>query len=136
MTGINCKIALESRQKMGSEAESNLEKYEGTLNLREGKSYLSYKRASEDGPINCMISFNRKGFTMIQKGPINSKLELIPGSETHNIYGTPMGNLDLKIYTRHYQLIESKNSIKILIDYDIITGAEAIQTSMDISVRY
>jgi len=119
---------------MGADKESNEEEYEGTFAIRGEKKYLSYKRISEDGEIKCLISFDRKALTLTQKGKLNSKLELVPGQETHNIYGTSFGNLDLKIYTRHYQVIETKDSIKILIDYDIDGGAEPIQTDMEIMV--
>ncbi len=130
-----CVISLTSRQKMGGDQEVTEENYEGKFFERGDKKYLSYKRVSEDGQVDCLISFNRKSLTMTQKGSLNSKLELIVGTQTTNVYGTPMGNLNLSIYTRHYQIVETADSIKILMDYDIIAGAEPIQTSMDIVVN-
>ncbi|MCR5196239.1 MAG: DUF1934 domain-containing protein [Pseudobutyrivibrio sp.] len=134
MAGNKCTINLLSKQKMGGEQEQNQESYSGSFMDREGKRFLSYKRITEDGQIDCLIAFDRKSLTMTQKGVLNSKLELIPGTKTRNVYGTPMGDLSIQIYTRHYQVIETQMTIKILLDYDIVTGAEPIETSMDIEI--
>jgi len=135
MAGNKCTINLLSKQRMGGEQEQNQESYSGTFMDREGRRFLSYRRITEDGQIDCLISFDRKSLTMTQKGALNSKLELIPGAKTQNTYGTPMGDLSIQIYTRHYQVIETQMSIKILLDYDIVTGAEPIETSMDIEIK-
>lgn len=136
MAGIECEVFLESRQKMNGETENSKENYTGNLIERETKKYLSYKRKTEDGEIDCLLSFNRKGITISQKGQLNSKLELIPGQKTVNAYATPMGTLNLEVYTRRFELVESEGSIKIVIDYDIVLGGDAIQTNMDIRVKY
>ena len=135
MTESKCIINLKSVQKMGADKDINNEQYEGTIATRGDKKYLSYKRPTEDGLINCLISFSRKSLTLTQKGKLNSKLELIPGQETLNVYSTQVGTLDLRLYTRHYSLVETKDLIKILLDYDIITGTDPIQTAMDIVVE-
>ncbi len=136
MQGNTCKITLHSCQRMGADKDVTDEVYQGNYIDRGGKKYISYKRSTEDGEIDCLISFDRKSMTLTQKGTLNSKLELIPGQETTNVYGTPMGNLNLKIFTRHYQVIETEGTAKLIIDYDIITGPDAIQTEMDILVEY
>ncbi|MCR5580443.1 MAG: DUF1934 domain-containing protein [Pseudobutyrivibrio sp.] len=136
MVGNKCKISLHSSQKMGGDREVTEESYEGTYIERGQKKYISYKRSTEDGEIDCLISFNRKSMNLTQKGMLNSKLELIPGKETSNVYGTPMGNLNLAVYTRHYQVVETQDSVKLIIDYDIVTGTEPIETSMDILVTF
>ena len=130
-----CKIQLRSRQKMGEDEENTNQEYTGELAERNGRNYLSYQRNSEDGTVSCLISFDRKSLTITQKGALNSKLELVPGKETENIYSTPMGNLNLGIFTRHYQVVETKGEIRLSISYDIITGGEPIQTDMDIKVE-
>ena len=134
MAGSKCNIILKSTQKMGADKECTEESYVGSFMDRAGKKYLTYTRASEDGEIDCLISFDRKSLTMTQRGGLNSKLELVPGQQTENIYGTPMGDLTIHIFTRHYQVVETKETIKILLDYDIVTGAEPIETSMDILI--
>ncbi len=136
MAGNKCTIHLKSRQKMGDETEQNQESYQGSFMDREGRRFLTYKRNTEDGEIDCLISFDRKNLTMTQRGALNSKLELIPGKQTVNRYGTSMGDLSIQIYTRHYQVIEMKDNIKILLDYDIVTGSEPIETSMDIEINF
>ncbi|MCR4568565.1 MAG: DUF1934 domain-containing protein [Pseudobutyrivibrio sp.] len=136
MAGNKCTIHLKSRQKMGDETEQNQESYQGSFMDREGRRFLTYKRNTEDGEIDCLISFDRKNLTMTQRGALNSKLELIPGKQTVNRYGTSMGDLSIQIYTRHYQVIEMKDNIKILLDYDIVTGSEPIETSMDIEIIF
>ena len=136
MAGIKCNISLHSSQKMGADKEENFEQYEGSYVDRESKKYISYIRNTEDGKIDCLISFDRRSLSMTQKGALNSKLELIPGKETKNTYGTPMGDLTLSIYTHHYQVIEMAGSSKLIIDYSILAGGDPIETAMEIEIKY
>ncbi len=136
MPGTKCTISLDSRQRMNGDTENTKEQYEGTFVERESKKYLSYKRKTEDGNVDCLISFNRRSITITQKGQLNSKLELIPGKKTINVYNTPMGALNLQVFTRRYEVIEQKDILKISIEYDIITGADAIQTSMNLEIKF
>lgn len=135
MAGNSCKITVQSKQRMGTDEEISEESYLGSYIDRGDKKYLSYRRTTEDGVIECLMAFNRKSFTMTQKGGLNSKIELVPGKKTSNKYSTPIGDLSIDIFTRHYQVIEEGNNIAIGIEYDIVTGADAIQTSMEINVK-
>ena len=121
---------------MGGDEEISEESYLGSFIERGDKKYLSYKRTTEDGVIDCLISFNRREFTLTQKGGLSSKIELRAGERTVNKYSTSVGALSIEIFTRRYELIEQKDDIRIGIEYDIITGADAIQTTMDIKVTF
>ena len=132
----HCKIHLQSRQKMGGDDETTNQEYIGEIAERDDRRYLSYQRSSEDGDISCLISFDRRSLSMTQKGALNSKLELFPGKKTENIYSTPMGDLNLPIFTRNYQMMELGNKIKLALDYDIITGGDPIRTSMEIEIEF
>lgn len=131
-----CKIYLQSSQKMGGDNETTNQEYMGELAEREGKRYLSYQRPSEDGEISCLISFDRRSLSMTQKGALNSKLTLMPGKKTDNVYSTPMGDLNLGIFTRNYKVVETEGSIKLQLDYDILTGGDPIRTSMNIEISF
>ncbi len=134
MAGQKCVIRLQSTQKMGGEKETNEEQYGGTFMDRENRSYISYKRLTEDGEIDCLLAFDRRGLTMSQKGALQSRLELVTGEKTVNAYSTPVGTLNLEVFTRRFEIIQQKSSIKILIDYDIIAGPDPIETAMEIYV--
>ena len=136
MAGEKCKINLYSTQKMGGEQEQIMDQYQGSFIERENRRYLSYTRHSEDGEIDCLISFDRRSISMTQKGALRSKLELMPGKQTNNEYNTPFGLITLQVFTRRYEMIEQKNSFKLIIDYDIITGPDPIQTQMEIVVQF
>ena len=136
MVKNQCKIHLQSRQKMGADDETTNQEYLGEMAQSADRRYLSYQRSCEDGEISCMISFDRRSLSMTQKGALNSKLELFPGKQTQNIYSTPMGDLNLAIFTRNYQMVEAGNTIKLVLDYDIITGGDPIRTSMDIEIEF
>ncbi len=136
MAGIKCNISLHSSQQMGADKEENFETYEGSYVDRDSKKYISYIRKVEDGKIDCLISYDRKSLSMTQKGALNSKLQLIPGKETSNVYGTPMGDLPLSIFTHHYQVIEQAGFTKLIIDYSILAGDAPIQTAMEIEIKY
>ena len=136
MAGKNCIINLESKQKIGGDQETIKEGYCGIIMERDDAYYLSYKRNLEDGEVACLLTFDRHSFTMSQKGALRSKLELHPGEKTTNEYSTPVGALDLQVYTRRYDVVEQEDYIKVIIDYDILTGADPIETSMDIEIIY
>ena len=135
MTGINCKIKVVSRQTMGSDKEVTTEVYEGTYLDRGEKKYLSYKRHTEDGDIDCLLSYGAGRMTLSQQGGLKSKLEFVPGKKTDNMYHTPMGNLMVPVFTRGLSIYDKKDSIEIMLDYDIAT-ADAIQTLMEITVEF
>ena len=134
MAGQKCVIYLQSNQVMGGEQAKNEEQYAGQFMERDNRYYISYKRITEDGEIDCLLSFDRRSLTMTQKGALHSKLELFPGKQTTNAYTTPMGTLDLQVFTHRYEVFQQKTSIKILITYDILAGTEPIETSMEIAV--
>lgn len=136
MAGQKCKINLNSIQKMGAEQEHIMDQYSGSFMERDNRRYVSYSRNTEDGEIDCLISFDRRSLFMTQKGALRSKLELMPGKQTNNEYNTPFGMINLQVFTRRYEIVEQKNSLKLLIDYDIITGPDPIETKMEIVVQF
>ena len=134
MTGIKCEIKVVSRQKMGRETEVTEEVYEGNYLDRGDKKYLSYKRHTEDGGIDCLLSYGAGKMTLSQQGGLKAKLEFIPGKKTDNLYQTPIGNMMVPVYTRGLSIHDKKDTIEIMLDYDIAT-ADAIRTLMEITVR-
>ncbi|WP_028241986.1 DUF1934 domain-containing protein [Pseudobutyrivibrio ruminis] len=132
----NCKIRLKAIQKMGKDVETTNQEYIGELAEKEDKRYLTYKRGSEEGDISCLLTFDRRSMSLTQRGAMNSKMNVFPGKKTEYIYSTPMGNLNLSIFTREYQVSDFENKIKLVIDYDLLTGGEAIRISMNIEIEY
>lgn len=132
----NCIIHLNAIQKMGSDVEKTNQEYIGELAEKEDKRYLTYKRGSEEGDISCLLTFDRRSMSLTQRGAMNSKMNVFPGKKTEYIYSTPMGNLNLSIFTREYQVSDFENKIKLVIDYDLLTGGEAIRISMNIEIEY
>ncbi len=132
----NCVIHLNAIQKMGSDVEKSNQEYIGELAEKEDKRYLTYKRGSEEGDISCLLTFDRRSMSLTQRGAMNSKMNVFPGKKTEYIYSTPMGNLNLSIFTREYQVSDFENKIKLVIDYDLLTGGEAIRISMNIEIEY
>ncbi|SFH78931.1 Uncharacterized beta-barrel protein YwiB, DUF1934 family [Pseudobutyrivibrio sp. OR37] len=133
MTGIKCEVKVVSRQKMGNEREVTEEVYQGTYLDRGDKKYLSYKRHTEDGDIDCLLSYGAGKMTLSQQGAMKSKLEFVPGKKTENMYQTPIGNMMVPVFTRGLSVHDKKDTIEIMLDYDIATG-DAIQTLMEITV--
>ncbi len=136
MAGQKCKVSLNSIQNMGGEQEHIMDQYSGTFMERDDRRYVSYSRDSEDGQIDCLITFDRRSLFMTQKGALRSKLELMPGKQTTNEYNTPFGMINLQVFTRRYEVVEQKNGLKLIIDYDIITGPNPIETKMEIVLQF
>ncbi len=134
MTGEKCNITLSSKQALGPQTETTTEEYTGAYIDRGTKRYLSYKRQTEEGYIDCLLSYGANRLTMTQKGAVNSKMEFAPGRSTTNLYDTPAGTLELTVYTRHMIIDHTGDMIKITLDYDLIAGGEPINTIIDITV--
>lgn len=134
MTGIKCEITIISNQKMGNDREVTKETYEGMFLDRGEKKYLSYKRQTEDGQIDCLLSYGSGRITMSQQGGLKSKLEFVPGKKTENMYQTPMGHMVVPVYTRGLSIRNNSDTIEIMLDYDIAL-ADAIQTYMEITIK-
>ncbi len=134
MTGKDCEIKIISRQTMGRDRETIEETYKGSFLDRGEKKYLSYKRHTEDGDVECLLSIGKGIITMNQHGKINSRLEFIPGKKTENKYTTSMGNMNIPVFTRGLSIKNGQEIIEIMLDYDIAT-TEAIHTIMEIEVK-
>ncbi len=132
MTGQSCEVKVRSKQTMGKESEITEEVYQGTYLDRGEKKYLSYKRTTEDGSVDCLLTIGAGRMTMSQTGSLKSKLEFIPGQTTKNTYSTPMGNMTIPVFTRGLSVHDKKETIDIMIDYDIAMG-DAIVTMMEIT---
>lgn len=135
MTGTKCNIELCSKQRMGNETETTQESYEGSFIDRGSKRYLSYKRSLPEGQVDCLISFGGNRLTMTQQGEIHSKLEFAPGCRTNNAYATPIGVMNLTVYTKRLVIEQKNDVINLLIDYDLEAGGEPINTVITITAQ-
>ncbi|MCR4695404.1 MAG: DUF1934 domain-containing protein [Pseudobutyrivibrio sp.] len=133
MGGRQCEIQVNSCQVLGDDTEETLDMYKGNYLDRGDKKYLSYRRETEDGQVECLLSYEAGRITMSQQGGVRSKMEFVPGKKTISQYLTPLGNMDIPIYTRGLSVEEKDETLNIMIDYDIATD-DAIKTRIDINV--
>ncbi len=129
-----CEIRVQSKQVMGKDTEVTEVEYPGRFVDRGEKKYLSYKRSTEDGEVDCLLSYSKGVMIMSQQGGVRSKMEFIPGKTTSNPYMTPLGNMSIPVYTRGMSFETRDDVINVMIDYDIATG-DAIQTLINITAR-
>ncbi len=130
-----CRVRVISRQKMGPDTDETIEEMKGAFLERGGKKYISYKRSFEGGSCDVLLTVTMTQLLQAQQGDIISRMEFVAGQRTINTYQTPMGKLDLSIFTRRYSVKQVKNSLTIDMEYDLITGAEPIATHMIIEVE-
>ena len=130
-----CEIKVCSKQKMGKETETTEVVYPGKFIDRGEKKYISYKRSTEDGEVDCLLSYSKGQMAMSQQGGVRSKMEFVPGKTTSNAYMTPLGNMNLPVYTRGFSIDEKTDRIDIMVDYDIATG-DAIETKINITAKF
>lgn len=130
-----CSIRVISRQKMGPDIDETIEETSGIFLERAGKKYISYKRSFEGGSCDVLLTVSMTHLLQSQQGDIVSHMEFVPGQRTLSAYQTPMGKLDLSVFTRGYSLKQVKNSLTIDMEYDLMTGSEPISTHMIIEVE-
>lgn len=135
MAGVKCQVVVESRQKMGEDTNVSVETCDGLFMERSGSKYISYKRKTEDGEVTALITLSFNEMSISQKGSLNTSLRFVPKERTSNEYGTPQGIINIDIFTKNYQVFHLKESLKIQLEYDLITGFDPITTDMVITVK-
>ena len=105
----------------------------GTYYLKDGKHYMFYEEAMEGmaGVIKTQIRLKGKEtLEVIKKGPLNSHM-IFEKNVTHEcFYQTPLGELELGIFTTDLNVVESENNISIQAEYTLNVDLEPVAECM------
>lgn len=103
--------------------------YRGRLLERERSILLRYEDGpeGEEGPASTSIHIREGQVEIVRRGSVSNRLIYIPGEWTSCHYQTPMGILDLRVFTERFQFLNlSDRKMRLILSYQLeLNGQEA-----------
>ncbi len=83
----------------------------GIYCLRENGHYISYEEELEEIPqkVKTLLHISSGVLSMTKRGPVQVKMEFIPGKRTTCMYRTPFGNIPMEIETKCVEVTEEED---------------------------
>ena len=92
----------------------------GTCMHRDGKWYLTYEEADDEGHLSkCRIKAQEGVLVMEKTGHVNTRMEFTPGQVYESVYQTPYGEFDLKMLTKDVSFPETDDLIAVNLLYEL-----------------
>ena len=103
----------------------------GNYYQKNGKHYIQYEESVEgfQGTIKNMLKLTPYSLDMIKKGLTNTRMLFEKDKKTISAYSTPMGSMDLGIYTNRFEIEETKDFLKVDVGYALDINYEHISDS-------
>ena len=91
----------------------------GIYCLRENGHYISYEEELEEIPqkVKTLLHISSGVLSMTKRGPVQVKMEFIPGKRTTCMYRTPFGNIPMEIETKRVEVIEEEDRLSASAQY-------------------
>ena len=120
MTSVNIYMHTIQYDKQGDKDIIEV-KSVGDMYEKNGDTYIVYKEELEKGAehVTTTIKISDKEVLIKRFGVVNSNMKFILNNETITKYRTPQGIFDIKINTTKLDIINSKDTVKICIDYNM-----------------
>lgn len=108
---------------------------DGFVRLKDGITEFVYKENAVDfqEEVRVKITFSDSGSSLagpecriVKKGPVDSDMLFIPGSETYCTYQTPFGELGFEIHTSQVQLAGEKDVWEGHLEYNLYSAGTLI----------
>ena len=64
-----------------------------------------------------LLHINGRSLSMTKRGPVQVKMEFIPGKRTTCMYRTPFGNIPMEIETKRVEIIEEEDRLSASAQY-------------------
>jgi uncharacterized beta-barrel protein YwiB (DUF1934 family) len=106
--------------------------------VKQGVYYIFFEEIIDDstGITKSRIKYSDKCFELTRKGEISVHLVFEEGKKTLNTYQMPYGNLVVGLDTKHIQLKETEEEIKISIEYAMeINYQEVSQNTIEVVIK-
>lgn len=137
------KLRVRGVQMQGEATEDNVEVVSvGQMYEEEGFLCLKYDEVvdeSESGVVQVvhnLMKIRDDQVEVIKNGPTESHMVFVPGRATYTYYSTPLGELEVSIFTRQIQKEQKSNGFRLLLQYDLEMNQTFIsQCSVDIVVE-
>lgn len=137
------KLRVRGVQMQGEEAEDNVEVVSvGQMYEKDGFTCLTYEEVvgeSEGGAlqiVNNLMKIRDDQVEVIKKGPTESHMVFVPERTTYTYYSTPVGELEISIFTKQIERIQMANGFHLMLQYNLEMNQTFIsQCSVDLVVE-
>ena len=128
-------IEVKNTQTTDGETASVEERAECSLTLRGGKVYIMYKTVSEDDIVSTTIIISDSETVIKRSGYASSRMVYREGRETAFSYGTPYGDIPMKLFTSKISSDFTENGGRLRLVYTLNMQGEKYDNDMVITVR-
>lgn len=113
----------------------------GDMLEKDGKIYVSYEEASDEGDdcqiVKSLMKVKPEQVEIIKKGPAETHMIFVEGKDTMSYYSTPFGELEVVIHTHRLERVELENGFQILLEYALeVNAAHMSDCNVDIRVNW
>lgn len=137
------KLRVRGVQMQGETTEDNVEVVSvGQMYEKDGFLCLNYEEVvdeSESGVVQVvknLMKIRDDQVEVIKKGPTESHMVFVPDRATYTYYSTPIGELEVSIFTKQIQREQRANGFRLVLQYDLEMNQTFIsQCCVDIVVE-
>ena len=137
------KLRVRGIQMQGEATEDNVEVVSvGQMYEKDGFTCLTYDEVvdeSEGGAlqvVNNLMKIRDDQVEVIKKGPTESHMVFVPERTTYTYYSTPVGELEISIFTKQIERIQMANGFHLMLQYNLEMNQTFIsQCSVDLVVE-
>lgn len=99
---------------------------EGRHCLRGGKHYVLYDdhTIAQGEKVSTVLKFDEYRAMLLRHGAVEQSQEFLPQEESHSVYRTPFGNLDLSVRTDSLKVEFGSVSGTLDVEYDLLVDGE------------
>lgn len=137
------KLRIRGLQMQGAGAEDNVEVVSaGKMYEEDGFICVAYEEMleeNESGVVRVgknLLKVRDNQVEVIKKGSTESHMVFVPERATYTYYSTPIGKLEISIFTRQIQNVKMANGFHLMLQYDLEMNQTFIsQCNVDIIVE-
>ena len=115
----------------------------GQMCKEDGATYITYDEVvgeEENGLVQVVkntLKINEEQVEVIKKGPTESHMVFVPNQTTFTYYSTPLGELEVSVYTENIERVKRKNGFALKIQYGLEMNQTFISScNVDIKVEH
>lgn len=116
-------------KQQGSEDAVTLE-LPGSYHIINGKHFLQYDEATENGTIRNNIKISATEVTYTKKDAFQTRMYFALNKTTQINYYTPYGVLPLEAYTSKLNIMEATNQIELMLEYTLYDNGAVVSENI------
>ena len=137
------KLRICGMQIRGGRAEDKVEVVSvGKMYEEEGAVCVSYEEMSDANEmgivhvVNNLLKVQDNQVEVIKKGASESHMVFVPEQATYTYYSTPIGELEVSIFTKQIEREQTSKGFRLVLQYDLEMNQTMIsQCNVDITVE-